>query len=273
MTHKVNTPSESTVHSDVTTLLSYSGKRRVPLVMQSEISECGLACLAMISSFYKYQVNLAPLRKNLSIDSNGMNLKQLIEVANDLHLSSRALKCPIEDIKKLKLPCILHWNMDHFVVLTGVTNKAVYINDPASGKRKIEISELNEAFTGIALELTPTTSFKKKDARIVMKISQLWEKISGLKRSLLALFSLSIVMQCAALLSPYYMQWVVDNVLLSNDSALLVTLAIGFSLLMLTQNGIEAFRSWLVLRFSSALNLQMGGEPFSSPTQAPHELF
>lgn len=273
MMHKVKTPSKSTIHSDITTLLSYSGKRRVPLIMQSEISECGLACLAMIASFYKYQVNLAPLRQNISLDSNGMNLKQLIEIASDLHLSSRALKCPIEDIKKLKLPCILHWNMDHFVVLTGVTKKAIYINDPANGKRKVDINELNEAFTGIALELTPTTSFKKKDVRIVMKINQLWEKISGLKRSLLALCSLSIVMQCAALLSPYYMQWVVDNVLLSNDKALLVTLAIGFSLLMCIQHGIEAFRSWLVLRFSSALNLQMGANLFHHLLRLPMSYF
>ncbi|CAG18686.1 peptidase domain-containing ABC transporter [Photobacterium profundum] len=270
-----NTVTSSSIikSSDVTSLLSYSGKRKVPLIMQSEVAECGLACLAMIASFYHYHVNLSFLRKKIIIDSNGMSLRQLTDVASELHLSSRALKCPLEDIVQLKLPCVIHWNMEHFVVLTGVTKKAVYINDPAFGKRKIGLKEFSNSFTGIALELTPTTDFKKQDARIVMSINQLWEKIVGLKRSLVALFILSVVMQCAALLSPYYMQWVIDSVLLSNDTALLVTLAVGFSLLMLIQTGIEAFRSWLVLRFTSALNLQMGANLFHHLLRLPMSYF
>nr|MBF4395981.1 peptidase domain-containing ABC transporter [Vibrio anguillarum] len=108
----------------------------------------------------------------------------------------------------------------------------IYINDPASGKRKISLTDLSSSFTGIALELTPTNSFKKCDKRVVMKINQLWQNITGLKSSLLTLFSLSLVLQFITLLSPYYMQWVIDNVLLSNDKPLLTVLATGFIILM-----------------------------------------
>lgn len=258
---------------DAIDLISYSGKRNVPLIMQSEVSECGLACLAMISSFYGYKINLSSLRKKLTLDNNGINLKQLMNVANQLHFSSRALQCSLNEIEQLSLPCILHWNMDHFVVLTRVTKNTIFINDPAFGKRKIHRKEFSDSFTGIALELTPTTSFKKQDVRVVMKITQLWEKITGLKRALISLLALSLILQSAALLLPYYMQWVVDNVLLSNDTSLLIVLAFGFSLLTIIQSGVSAFRSWLVLRFSSSLNLHMGANLFHHLINLPMSYF
>ncbi|CED57963.1 putative bacteriocin secretion ABC transporter (plasmid) [Aliivibrio wodanis] len=258
---------------DAIDLISYSGKRNVPLIMQSEVSECGLACLAMISSFYGYKINLSSLRKKVTLDNNGINLKQLMNVANQLHFSSRALQCSLNEIEQLSLPCILHWNMDHFVVLTRVTKNTIFINDPAFGKRKIHRKEFSDSFTGIALELTPTTSFKKQDVRVVMKITQLWEKITGLKRALISLLALSLILQSAALLLPYYMQWVVDNVLLSNDTSLLIVLAFGFSLLTIIQSGVSAFRSWLVLRFSSSLNLHMGANLFHHLINLPMSYF
>ncbi|WP_305425536.1 peptidase domain-containing ABC transporter [Photobacterium leiognathi] len=258
---------------DVLDLISYSEKQKVPLIMQSEVSECGLACLAMISSFYGYKINLSPLRKKITIDSNGINLNQLMSIANELNFSSRALQCTLNEIEQLNLPCILHWNMDHFVVLTRVTKNTIFINDPAFGKRKINRKELSDSFTGIAVEMTPTTSFKKQDVRVIMKINQLWDKIIGLKRTLISLLALSIILQSAALLLPYYMQFVVDNVLISNDISLLFVLAFGFSLLIIIQSSVSALRSWLVLRFSSALNMHMGSNLFHHILNLPMSYF
>lgn len=257
----------------VSTLLSYSGKRRVPLIFQSEVAECGLASLAMISSFHGYQINLSSLRKHLSLTTQGMNLKQLMVIAGDLNFSCRALQCPLNEISQLKLPCILHWNFNHFVVLTGVTKKTIYLNDPALGQRKLTLDQFSDAYTGIALELTPTTFFKKQDVRVMMKMNQLWEKITGLNRAMAGLFSLSVVMHGTALLSPYYMQWVIDNVLLSNDKSLLVVLALGFALLVLIKISVSAFRRWLILRLSSTLNIQMGANLFHHLLRLPMDYF
>ncbi|UIP28076.1 peptidase domain-containing ABC transporter [Photobacterium sp. TLY01] len=254
-------------------LLSYSGKKRVPMVMQAEVAECGLACLAMIASYHGFQINIPPLRQRMALDDSGMNLKQMMMLAGDLQLAGRALKCDLEEIDQLQLPCILHWDLQHFVVLTGVSKKAVTINDPAHGKRKFSIAEFSQHFTGIALELTPTAEFQKKDERAVMKMRQLWRKITGLKRSLATLLSLSLVYQCTALLSPYYMQWVIDSVLLSKDTALLLVLACGFTLLLIFQSGLSAFRSWLVLRLSSAMSLQMGANLFHHLLRLPLHYF
>lgn len=239
-------------------LLEFSGRRRVPLVMQTEIAECGLACLAMISSYHGFKQDLASIRQQFTADLSGMNLQQMIVLADKLGMASRALKCPIEEIGKLGIPCILHWDMNHFVVLTGVTRSNITVNDPALGKRKFSLAQFSEHYTGIALELTPTNNFKKQDLRVSMKLSQLWSKIVGLKSSLISLLLLSIVLQLFALATPYYMQWVVDEVLLSQDKPLLTVLAIGFSLLLLLNIFSTGVRSYLILRLSSVLNMQMG---------------
>ncbi|WP_250131406.1 ABC transporter transmembrane domain-containing protein, partial [Vibrio crassostreae] len=106
-----------------------------------------------------------------------------------------------------------------------------------------------------------------------MRISQLWEKVHGLKRTLVTLLMLSVVIQAAALIAPYYMQWVVDNVLLSHDTPLLMVLALGFTLLSLIKTGVTAFRSWFVVRFSSALNIQMGANLFHHLIRLPNAYF
>lgn len=243
-------------------LLTYSGIKQVPLIMQSEVAECGLASLAMISSYYGYKTNISQLRQYAALDSQGISLKRLMDVASDLNLATRAVKCEIEDINQLKLPCVIHWNLDHFVVLTRVTKTGVYINDPAVGKRKMTYRQFSDSYTGIALELNPTSDFKKKDVREKMKITQLWDKITGLKRILATLLFLSILLQFVALLSPYYMQMVIDNVLLSNDKALLSVLAFGYIILTLVLVFASFLRSWFVIRFSSNMNIQMGANLF-----------
>ncbi|MCL1125962.1 peptidase domain-containing ABC transporter [Shewanella surugensis] len=243
---------------DPAQLLEFSGKKRVPNILQAEIAECGLACMAMVSTFHGHKLDLPALRKRFSADLKGINLQQLIALGDSIGLASRALKCGIEEVGKLSLPCVLHWGMNHFVVLTGVTRKYVYVNDPAFGKRKLTHTEFGEYFTGIALELTPTYEFKAQDERQSMGLTQLWSKMTGLVRTLCTLFALSILLQVFSLVSPYYMQWVIDEVLVSQDKPLLTVLAVGFGLIMLIGVITTAVRSWLVLRVSSVMNMQMG---------------
>ena len=239
-------------------LLEFSGAKRVPLILQAEIAECGLASMAMVASYYGHKLDMAAMRKRFSANLKGMNLQQLIDVGDSLGLSSRALQCPMEDISKLSLPCVLHWDMNHFVVLTKITSKSASINDPAMGKRTLSLSEFAEHFIGIALELRPTNNFVKQREQQSMGWSQLWSKMTGLKSALLKLFALSILLQLFSLATPYYMQWVVDEVLISQDQPLLSVLAMGFALLVIISVVTSGARSWLVLRLSSLLNMQMG---------------
>lgn len=239
-------------------LLEFSSAKRVPLILQAEVAECGLASMAMVASYYGHKLDMAAMRKRFSANLKGMNLQQLIDVGASLGLASRAVKCPLDDVAKLSLPCILHWDMNHFVVLTKISNNSATINDPALGKRSLSLSEFAEHFTGIALELHPTNKFVKQREQQSMGLSQLWSKMTGLKSALLKLFALSILLQLFSLATPYYMQWVVDEVLVSQDQPLLSVLAMGFALLVIISVVTSSARSWLVLRLSSLLNMQMG---------------
>jgi ATP-binding cassette subfamily B protein RaxB len=247
-------------------ILNFSSLKSVPLILQAEIAECGLASMAMVASFYGHQLDMPAMRKRFSANLKGMNLQQLIDVGDSLGLASRALQCPIDDVHKLATPCILHWDMNHFVVLTKVSgnvngkgDKSTFsINDPAVGKRTLSTEEFGKHFTGICLELTPTNKFEVKQEQARMKFTQLWSSMSGLKSGLVKLVALSLVLQLFALMSPYYMQWVVDEVLVSFDEPLLTVLAIGFGLIVIISTITNAVRSWLILRLSSVLNMQMG---------------
>jgi ATP-binding cassette subfamily B protein RaxB len=243
-------------------LIRFSNSKFTPLILQSEITECGLATLAMVATYYGHQLDLPAMRKRFSANLKGMNLQQLIELADNLGLANRALQCPVNEVHKLQTPCILHWDMNHFVVLTKASGKgknAKYlINDPAVGKRTLEREEFRKHFTGICLELTPTSKFEVKQEQAQMKFTQLWSAIMGLKSGLVKLIGLSLVLQLFALITPYYMQWVVDEVLISFDKPLLTVLAIGFALIAVISVVTNAVRSWLVLRLSSMLNMQMG---------------
>ncbi|MER2496530.1 peptidase domain-containing ABC transporter [Vibrio neptunius] len=254
-------------------LLNFKLSRRVPMVMQSEVSECGLASIAMISSYHGNQVNLAALRSKFKIDGNGMSLKQVIELCDDMGLAGRALKCPLEQISQLSLPCILHWDLNHFVVLTSVSRDGIQINDPAIGRRTLTYEQVSASYTGIALELNVTANFKKRNQVRTISPSQLWSKVTGLKSVLFNLVCLTSVLQIVSLISPYYMQWVIDSVLVTNDSSLLLILAFAFGLLMCFKVLIGALRSWVTIRLSSALNLQMGLNLFNHLLNLPLDFF
>jgi ATP-binding cassette subfamily B protein RaxB len=160
-----NQPTDSNSSLRPEHLLRFAIGPRLPLILQSEMAECGLACLAMISSYHGYQCDLSGLRRRFSISSQGTNLKQLLDMANRLHLAGRALRGDIEDLPQIQLPCILHWGMNHFVVLKRISRQGYWINDPARGERCVDTAELSKFFTGVALELTPTSDFKKAETR------------------------------------------------------------------------------------------------------------
>ncbi|MBA3116514.1 peptidase domain-containing ABC transporter, partial [Salmonella enterica] len=165
--------------------IQWTGRKHLPIIRQTESAECGLACLAMISYWYGLRIDLSSLRERFRINNQGMTLQRLIECASSINLSSRAVRLEPEDLKSLKLPCILHWNMNHFVVLNNVKGNKFTIHDPDKGILKTNIKEISKYFTGIALELTPTHKFEQKDERKKIRLNDLTGKTIGLLPSML----------------------------------------------------------------------------------------
>ncbi len=238
-------------------LLKFSGRKQVPVIHQTALAECGLACLAMVAAYHGFQTDLNSLRRRFPVSLKGATLKGLMETADRLNLASRPLKLELEQIRELETPAILHWDMHHFVVLAGFRGKNAVIHDPARGRRFVDMEELSGHFTGIALELTPAPGFVEKDERRSMKLSGFWSRITGFKAAIIQILILSLALQVFALGGPFFMQLVVDEALVSHDENLLSVLAIGFLLLALIEAATGMLRSWVVLMIGSLLNIQM----------------
>ncbi len=133
-------------------------------ILQPEAAECGLASLAMVVSTHGLHVGLPELRRRFPLSLKGAKLSHLIRIAQQLGFSTRPLRLDMEDLGKLKLPCILHWDLNHFVVLAKVGRSKVTILDPAIGERVLSLAEVSEHFTGVALELSPSAGFKPQKA-------------------------------------------------------------------------------------------------------------
>lgn len=242
-------------------------------ILQSEASECGLACLAMVASHYGYRVGARDLRQRFSFSLKGANLARLIEVAGKLGFSSRPLRLELEDLPKLRAPCILHWDLNHFVVLVKAGRRRVTILDPAFGKRRLGYSEISKQFTGVALELEPGNDFKPVKAEPAVSIRQLTGPIRGLWRILGLILLISLALQVFTVLGPLYLQWVVDQVLVSGDRELLTVVGIGFGLLVLLQVGTFLLRGLTVVFLSNRLVFQWMGNVFSHLLRLPLDFF
>lgn len=262
-----------TNNSRAESLLNFTGSRRLPVILQTEIAECGLACVAMIAGYHGYDTDLVSLRRRFSLSAHGVTLKHLMTIATRIHLAPRALRAEQEDLDKVLLPCVLHWGLNHFVVLKAIKKDKYVLHDPAFGERQLTSTEFNKHFTGVVLELAPTHEFKKADERNPLKFSDFWSQITGLKRSLIQVVMLSLLLQAFALAAPFYMQTVVDDVLLRKDYNLLTVLAIGFGLLMLIQLGTSALREFVILHLSNRLGMQMSANLFRHLIRLPMDYF
>jgi len=138
---------------------------RIPVILQSEAPECGIACLAMVASFHGHRTDLSAMRLRLSPSLKGITLKHVAQIAETMGMTARGVQVPLQSLGKLRLPAVLHWDMNHFVVLTRVSGRKLTIHDPARGKRVLNLDEASRHFTGVAMEFTPTGAFERKDER------------------------------------------------------------------------------------------------------------
>lgn len=246
---------------------------RVPVILQTEAAECGLACLAMCAAQYGYETDLRALRNRFSLSLKGLNLKTLIDIASDIGLAGRALRLELHELAQLNMPCILHWELRHFVVLTHVERGKAIIHDPSIGKRRISLEELGRSFTGVALELTPGADFTPKKEKTRVRLRDLLGHVVGLRRSLAQILAVSLVLEIVAVILPWLNQWVIDDVVVTGDHSLLLVLVSGMFLLTLFQLATSSLRSWLLMVLGTRMNLQWSTNVFSHLLRLPVSFF
>ncbi len=253
--------------------VNISWTRSLPVILQTEAAECGLACVAMVAGYHGLRTDLSTLRRRFSISLKGITLRGLIEIAKAMHMTSRPLKLEMEHLAQLQCPCILHWDMCHFVVLKQVSGKYATIHDPAVGERTLLLDEFSKYFTGIALELHPTANFSVKNETQKFTLFSLMGNIHGLRSGLAQILLMAFALEIIAIASPFYMQWTVDHALVNNDTDLITVLGLGFLLLVLIQSIVGAVRSWMIAVLSTSLNFQWLSNVFGHLVRLSLEYF
>lgn len=246
---------------------------KLPVILQTESAECGLACLTMIAHYHGYLTDLWSLRQKYPISQKGATLHTLIKIAGQMKLSTRPLRLKLNELNQLRTPCILHWDMNHFVVLKSVSKTKITILDPSAGQRLMTLQEASDHFTGIALEVWTDSDFEKKEDKVNIRLSKLIGEIKGLYKSLGQILILALALETFALISPFFMQWVVDHAIVSADKDLLTTLVIGFGILMFLTQLTSLLQSWISMYISTTLNIQWKANVFHHLTHLPSQFF
>ena len=236
--------------------LNFKGRNQLPSILQTEQSECSLACLAMVSCYFGHKIDINTLRNKYAVSQQGVTLKTIMQIAEKMNLSSRAVRLEVDELDKLKTPAILHWDMNHFVVLKKASSNKAVIHDPAVGIRTIAFKDIGKHFTGVALELTPTSDFTVADEEKKLKLRQLWSKATGLKRGIIQLLIISLLLELFAIAMPYLSQIVIDDVLVNSDYDLLKILAIGFLLLVLIKTATGLLSAYVGMHFTNKMGFQ-----------------
>jgi len=227
----------------------------------------------MVANHHGQQVDLGTLRRRFPISLKGATLKALIEIGAAMGLGARAVRCELEELKDLKRPAILHWGMNHFVVLAKAGQRHCTILDPALGERTLTYAHISQHFTGVALELSPTEGFQRKRERNILKLSSLVKLTRPAVGALLQALLLASLIQLFTLAGPFYLQLVIDEAILKGDSGLLVALAVGFGGVALFQVVANTLRGLTLQHLSISLGFDMGAKPFHHLLRLPLDWF
>ena len=243
-------------------IFSLRAGREPPVILQSEDAECGLAALAMCAAALGYQTDLLALRRRHAVSMKGTTLARLLEIAADMKLHGRAVRLETGELRNLKTPCILHWELSHFVVLVRVDARGIVVNDPALGRRHFSFAEVDKRFSGVALELSPRADFVKKEEKTPIDLRAFITGQRGLLGAFVQVLLLSLVLESFTILVPLINQWLIDDVLVTHDASLLLVLVAALALLTITNTLTQLLRGWVLLAATVSWNVQSSANVF-----------
>ncbi|CAN7167208.1 peptidase domain-containing ABC transporter [Aquipseudomonas alcaligenes] len=255
------------------TQLRFDGGSKLPIIIQQEKSECGFACIAMIASFYGHEISLQELRSMHRGSSRGATLLEMVQVSRQLGMQARPLKIEIDEVASIRLPALMHWNNNHYVVLKDLRAGKYRIHDPASGVANLSREEFSKCFTGAALELAPGHQFQPKNRPPTVTVRDILGKVHGLHEALLGILVSAVALEAFSFVTPLFTQLVIDKAISSADLDLLLVFGMSFCVLIVFQSFISYLRDWLVCRTGSTLNQSWTGGVFAHLMSLPEDYF
>lgn len=227
---------------------------RVPTIMQMEAVECGAASLAMILAHHGRHVPLEELRIQCGVSRDGSKASNLLRAARKWGMESRGARSELEQLDDVKLPAIVFWNFNHFVVLEGFSRRGVHINDPAMGPRTVTYKEFDEAFTGVVLEFEPKPEFEPGGEK-PSTIRALMSRATGLSTGLIFLILVGLALVVPGLLTPIFTKIFIDEILVKQMDSWLMPLVLGMLIASITLILLSWLEDTVLLRLRGKLSI------------------
>ena len=243
-----------------------TAKWSVTPVLQGAQAECGLACAAMILQSRGLPVSLQDLRQQYATSHRGTKIRDLVVIFENYGLASHPVRLELEDLKTTKVPCILHWNFDHFVILEKMTRKYAEIIDPQFGRMRVPLKRLSTHFTGVAIDIADGEAQRRKQRRRPqsLRLLDLFPHFSSLWKAFLALMLMTLSVNILALTLPFFVKIAIDEVVPAGSLNLLNTVFAAFGIVIATQFGLQLLRSTNLAAFRRHLSDHMSGEIFQT---------
>lgn len=229
--------------------------KKTPTIYQMEATECGAASLTMIMAYYGKYVPLDKVRVDTGVSRDGCKASKIIQGARKYQFEGKGFRMGFEALKKeTRLPCIIHWNFNHFVVFEGFKGKYAYINDPAQGRRRLSMEELDEGFTGIVLFFSPAEGFtkSKKTDSIITSVHQ---RLKNEKDAIVFLLVLGLLLVFPGILMPIFSQVFIDDILVGGNNNWIRILVIAMLATAIFQFAFSYYRNYLLVRLQNKLSL------------------
>jgi NHLM bacteriocin system ABC transporter peptidase/ATP-binding protein len=244
-----------------------------PTLLQMEATECGAAALGIILGHYGRNVPLEQLRVDCGISRDGSKAQNILKAARKHGLVAKAFSVSnIENLYNLKMPVILFWSFQHFLVLEGYDKKYFYLNDPASGHRRVTHQEFDESFTGIVLTFEPSAGFIKA-GKTRSLVGGLWKRLAPSRVPLLYVTLTGLLLLIPGILVPVFSKVFVDNFLIQRISGWVLPLLIG----MLVAAAVQGMLTWLqqnyLLRMETRTAISESSKFFHHVLRLPLEFF
>jgi NHLM bacteriocin system ABC transporter peptidase/ATP-binding protein len=248
-------------------------RERCPTILQMEAVECGAAALAIILAYYKKIVPLEELRVECGVSRDGSKASNVIKAARKYGLVAKGFKHELEDLYAIKLPCILFWNFNHFLVLEGFGRGGkVFLSDPAQGPRTITMEELDASFSGVVLTFETGPDFKKGGERPSL-IPALRKRLAGSETALLFIFLCGVALVLPGLVVPTFSRIFIDEYLISSHTALLRPLLIGMAATGVVRMILVWLQTYFLLRLETKLAITMSSQFFNHILRLPVSYF
>ena len=230
---------------------------KTPTVYQMEATECGAASLGMVLGYFGKSIPLEKLRIETGVSRNGCNMKNIMRAGKKFGLEVHGYRKDLDGLFELPVPCIIHWNFNHFVVWEGRKGDACYINDPAMGRRKLTVDDIDDCFTGVVLTFALTDEFEESNESETMR-TFVRKRLEGQYGAVNALVTLGFFLMIPGIVVPVFSRVFIDDILLGGNNDWITALLFAMAGALVFKAALTLYRGRLMHKLQNKMGMLNG---------------